>query len=191
MQKIIKIEIFPKRFTVKLPYFMRDLLECFRTVDKRYWNACEKVWAFPIDSYDKISNAILSSPSCFDLKIKVKDKVKELNPKAVIIKNGSGYDLKFSKYIENFSDFKNINGVEYQSNFRKFILPSESLQSVINTINTNNMQYELIEEINSFESETEMKIESSEENTTSVSPTVIKSKKDENGKKKIKRKLNF
>jgi len=195
MQKIVKIEIFPKRFTVKLPFFMRDLLECFRSVDKRFWNASEKIWTFPIESYDKISNAILSSPSCSDFKIKVKDKVKEMNPKAVIIKNGSCYDLKFSKYIENFSDFRNINGVEYQPNFRKFILPSESLQPVINAINSNKMQYEIIEEINCFESEGEMKIDSSEENstttTTTISPLTTKCKKDENGKKKIKRKLNF
>ena len=189
MQRLIKIQIFPKRFTVKLPHYMQELIDCFKTIEKRYWNAAEKIWSFPIESYDILSNKIITLPSCTGYKIQVKES-KEMNKaKAILIKNGPGYDLKFSKYIENFSDFKNIDGVEYQANLRKFTLPADSLTSVINALNSCSIQYELMDEIIDFDSENELKIASSQDTTTIVSPIVAKSIKNAPGKKRLQRKL--
>ena len=188
MQKIIKIEVYPTRFTVKLPYYMPELIECFKTIPKRYWNKAEKLWSFPIESYDMLSEKMITLPSCTGYKIQVKESKDLAKPKAVIIKNGAGYDLKFSKYIDNFSDYKNIEGVEYQTNLRKFTFPTESLTSVINALNANNIQYELMDEILDFDSDTELKIEPSQ-NTTVISPQVIKSIKNNYGKKRLQRKL--
>lgn len=188
MQRLIKIQIFPKRFTVKLPHYMQELIDCFKTIEKRYWNAAEKLWSFPIESYDNLSNKMITLPSCTGYKIQVKDSKEMTKPKAIIIKNGNGYDLKFSKYIENFADYKNIEGVEYQSNLRKFTLNSESLSTVISVLNSNGIQYEMMDEIIDFESENELKIVSSQD-TTMVSPLVIKSVKNAPGKKRLQRKL--
>jgi len=170
MQQVIKIEVFPTRFTVKLPHYMQELLDCFRTIEKRYWNAREKLWTFPIESYDMVTDKILTSPSCVKYKIQVKES--KTPAKAVIIKNGSGYDLKFSKYIENFNDYKNINGVEYHANLRKFTLTEESLSSVINALNSNKTEYEIIDEIIDYDSENELKIVSAQNTTTAISPLV-------------------
>jgi len=188
MQQEIKIEVFQTRFTVKLPHYMQELLDCFRTFEKRYWNAKEKLWAFPFESYDMVTDKILTSQSCVKYKFQVKES--KTPAKAVIIKNGSGYDLKFSKYIENFNDYKNINGVEYQSNLRKFTLPEESLSSVINALNSNKTEYEFFDEIIDFDSENELKIVSPQDTTTTIiSPLVTKSIKNAPGKKRLQRKL--
>ena len=189
MQRLIKIQIFPKRFTVRLPHYNQELIDCFKTIEKRYWNAEEKLWSFPIESYDILSNKMITLPSSMGYKIQVKDSKEMTKAKAIIIKNGNGYDLKFSKYIENFSDFKNIEGVEYQSNLRKFTLVPESLTSVINALNSCGIQYDLLDEIIDFESENELKITSSQDTTTIVSPLVIKSVKNAPGKKRLQRKL--
>ena len=189
MQRLIKIQIFPKRFTVKLPHYMQELIDCFKTIEKRYWNAAEKLWSFPIESYDNLSNKIITLPSCMGYKIQVKDSNEMTKPKAIIIKNGSGYDLKFSKSIENFTDYKNIEGVEYLSNLRKFTLLPESLSTVISVLNSNGIQYEIMDEIIDFERENELKIASSQDTTTMVSPIVIKSIKNAPGKKRLQRKL--
>ena len=189
MQRLIKIQIYPKRFTVRLPHYMQELIDCFKTIEKRYWNAAEKLWSFPIESYDNLSNKIITLPSCMGYKIQVKDSKEMTKPKAIIIKNGSGYDLKFSKYIENFTDYKNIEGVEYLSNLRKFTLLPESLSTVISVLNSNGIQYEIMDEIIDFESENELKIASSQDTTTMVSPIVIKSIKNAPGKKRLQRKL--
>ena len=156
--KMVRIEKFLTRYSVSFDYD-KNLVECIRTLDKRFWDKEPKKMFLPIKTLPKFSekcNELGYTIDSIDA-ISAKDnsnrqfKNEKKECKAFITYEEKKFQLKFSTYINKFEEFRNIdNTVSYNKEMQSFTFSIERLQEILVSLHKDNIPIEIMQ--NSFSS---------------------------------------
>jgi hypothetical protein len=113
-QEIIEIIQGDKRFAV-ISKYDPILIQYFKTMDKRHYNAEKHEWTFPCEHLKAFETYLKTKMITYN-----KTWTKNL---AKLEITSSNLELSFNSYIKDFNIFKQIDGAIYDRNISKWKLP--------------------------------------------------------------------
>ena len=112
-----------ERFHVQRPYNLK-ILKLIRRIKNRYYNIHNKTWYLPIKDYEQFKDSLTKLNE-------IEYDVLDSRPVVYIKLNGDKIEVKFSKFIEQFSEYLEFKGRCYHSNERKLTIPIEHFNAVV------------------------------------------------------------
>lgn len=133
----ISIVRFNKRYTVKCKY-NQELINFFKTINSRIWNAVATEWSFPNESYDEMTKFLNQNNFSFTQS--------DLRNYAEIHIKDDKITLFFKTFFPKLGELKEIGYNEYQKEHRLFIFDSEKLTEVETALKRNGFTYAVMVE---------------------------------------------
>ena len=93
-------------------------MKLIRRINNRYFNRNNKTWYLPIKDYEQFKDSLTKLNE-------IEYDVLDSRPVVYIKLNGDIIEVKFSKFIEQFSEYLEFKGRCYHSNERKLTIPKE------------------------------------------------------------------
>ena len=99
-------------------------IEAYLRSKSRYYIRSNKTWYLPIKDYEQFKDSLTKLNE-------IEYDVLDSRPVVYIKLNGDKIEVKFSKFIEQFSEYLEFKGRCYHSNERKLTFPKEHFNAVV------------------------------------------------------------